>query len=190
MKKLILAAALSAVSAASFAAAPAWDFVQASYVMTDFDDSDLTYEPDGFAISASKLVTDDVFVTGSYSMQNDDIVGIEVDLDRMSLGLGYRYALSNRTDLFGIVSYEDVEISGSGTSESEDGYGLTAGARSMVMDNIELRGAVKYIDTDSGSDTSLIIGGDYFFSPAFAVGVSYETSDDVSTFGLNARYNF
>ena len=42
----------------------------------------------------------------------------------------------------------------------------------MVMDNIELRGAVKYIDTDSGSDTSLLIGGDYFFSPAFAIGVT------------------
>lgn len=190
MKKLILAAALSAVSAASFAAAPAWDFVQASYVMTDFDDADLNYEPDGFSISASKLVTDDVFVTGSYSMQNDDIFGTEVDFDRLSLGLGYRYALSNKTDLYGIVSYEDVEISGSGESENEDGYGLTAGARSMVMDNIELRGAVKYIDTDSGSDTSLLIGGDYFFSPAFAVGVSYETSDDLSTFALNARYNF
>lgn len=108
----------------------------------------------------------------------------------MSLGLGYRYALSNKTDLYGIASYEDVEVSGSGASESEDGYGLTAGARSMVMDNIELRGAVKYIDTDSGSDTSLPIGGDYFFSPAFAVGISYETSDDLSTFGLNARYNF
>ena len=147
MKKLILAAVLSAVSAASFAAAPAWDFVQASYVMTDFDDADLNYEPDGFAISASKLVTDDAFVTGSYSIQNDDIFGSEIDFDRLSLVLGYRYALSGTTDFFGIVSYEDVEISGSGESESEDGYGLTAG-------------------------------------------VSYETSDDLSTFGLNARYNF
>ena len=60
----------------------------------------------------------------------------------------------------------------------------------MVMNNVELRGAVKYIDSDSGSDTSIIIGADYFFSPAFAVGVGYEASDDLSTFALNARYNF
>ncbi|NDW22108.1 outer membrane beta-barrel protein [Alteromonas hispanica] len=190
MKKLILAAALSAISAGSFAAAPAWDFVQGSYVMTDFDDSDFEYEPDGFAISASKLVTDRVFVTGDYSQQNDDIFGLEVDLDMLTLGLGYRYALSNQTDLFGIVSYEDIEVSGVGESDGEDGYGLTAGARSMVMDNVELRGAVKYIDSDSGSDTSIIIGADYFFSPAFAVGVGYEASDDLNTFALNARYNF
>ena len=105
MKKLALAVALSVASAGAFAAAPAWDFVQGSYVITDFDESDFSYEPDGFAFSASKLLTDDVFVTGEYSMQEDDIL-------------------------------------------------------------------------------------DYFFSPIFAVGVSYETSDDLSTFGFNARYNF
>ncbi len=190
MKKIALAVALSVASTGAFAAAPAWDFVQGSYITTDFDESDFEYEPDGFAISASKLVTDDVFVTGEYSQQNDDILGIEVDLDMLTLGLGYRYAISNTTDLFGIVSYEKVEISGSGESEDEDGYGLTAGARSMVTDNVELRGAIKFIDTDRGSDTSFLVGADYFFSPAFAVGVSYETSDDLSTLGLNARYNF
>jgi opacity protein-like surface antigen len=179
MKKLALAVALSVASAGAFAAAPAWDFVQGSYVITDFDESDFSYEPDGFAFSASKLLTDDVFVTGEYSM-----------LDMLTLGLGYRYALSQRTDLFGIVSYEDVELSGSGQSADEDGFGLQAGVRSMILDNLELRGAIKYIDLDEDDDTSVLVGADYFFSPMFAVGVSYETSDDLSTFGFNARYNF
>ncbi|BCO17245.1 MULTISPECIES: outer membrane beta-barrel protein [unclassified Alteromonas] len=190
MKKLALAVALSVASAGAFAAAPAWDFVQGSYVITDFDESDFSYEPDGFAFSGSKLVTDDVFVTAEYSMQEDDILGIDVDLDMLTIGLGYRYAWSEKTDLFGIVSYEDVELSGSGQSADEDGFGLTAGVRSMVTDNIEVRGAVKYIDLDEDDDTSVLVGADYFLSPMFAVGLSYETSDDLSTFGINARYNF
>lgn len=60
----------------------------------------------------------------------------------------------------------------------------------MVTDNIEVRGAVKYIDLDEDDDTSVLVGADYFLSPMFAVGLSYETSDDLSTFGINARYNF
>lgn len=190
MKKLALAVALSVASAGAFAAAPAWDFIQGSYVITDFDESDFSYEPDGFAFSGSKLITDDIFITGEYSMQEDDILGIDVDLDMLTLGVGYRYALSNKTDLFGIVSYEDVEISRTGLSDDEDGFGLQAGVRSMILDNLELRGAIKYIDLDEDDDTSVLVSADYFFSPVFAVGVSYETSDDLSTFGLNARYNF
>ena len=190
MKRTLLALALGVVSINAFAAAPSWDYVQAGYVSTDFDDADIDFKPSGFSLSGAKLLGENVFVTGTYSQQSDDIFGVDIDLDMASLGLGYRYGLTQNTDFFGVVSYENIEISGAGESEDDNGYGLTAGVRSIVTDSVELRGAIRYLDIADDGDTFFVAGADYFFSPQFAIGVSYETSSDLSFFNVNARYNF
>jgi opacity protein-like surface antigen len=191
MKKVVLASALL-LSIGSIQAAESvrWDSASLSYQSVDLDGDKLT----GFGVSGIKLIGKDFFVAGSYSSVSDDIdvFGSKVDLDlnKLSVGLGYRHAISNNTDLFGIVSYQDVEIEasfqGNSGDESENGYGLQAGIRSLVTENIELSGSLSYVDIADESETGFDVSAMYHFTEKFSAGVGYGKSDDVDSLSLSA----
>jgi long-subunit fatty acid transport protein len=133
-------------------------------------------------------------VSGSYSSVSDKEYGVNWDYNTMSLGLGYRTALTQNTDFFGVVSYEDVELEASsgGFSESggDNGYGLAVGVRSMLTDKFELNGGFKYIDIAEESDTALSVGALYNFTNQFSAGVGITKSDDIDTVSVSAVYYF
>lgn len=191
MKKLLLSTLCIAgfSSGAAFAEqAPKWDFVQASYMKIDIDDTD--FEPSGLAISGSALLDQDVFVTGSYAALSEDAFGTDIDFNTMSIGLGYKHSVNTTTDVFGVISYEYAEVEARGEDEDDSGFGLTAGVRSMVTEQVELSGAISYIDIADDSETSFSVGADYFMSSEFSLGVAFSTSSDASTTAINARYSF
>jgi len=191
MKKLLLSTLCIAgfSSGTAFAEqAPKWDFVQASYMKVDIDDTDI--EPSGLAIDGSALVGQDIFVMGTYAALSDDIFGTDIDFNTMSLGLGYKHSVNNTTDVYGVLSYEYAEVEADGDDIDDSGFGLTAGVRSMVTDQVELSGVISYIDIADDSETSFGVGADYFFTPEFSVGVAFSTSSDASTTAINARYSF
>ncbi|WP_175405163.1 outer membrane beta-barrel protein [Salinimonas lutimaris] len=193
MKYPLLLCALGAASLPAMAVSPAWDYVQATYVQADIESPVGDFKPKGVIPYISKKITDDIFVAGSYSQIDDTWQGVDMDVTQGTAGVGYRYGLNQTTDVYGILSYEYADIeyaSALGTlTTDDDGYGLTAGVRSMVMPNVELKGSVRYIDT-TDSTTSVNVGADYLISPEFAVGLNYDMGDDVDVFGVNARYNF
>lgn len=195
MKKAVLVSALLlSVGAAQAAESPRWDRVSASYQSVDVDSETLT----GFGVSGSKLIGEDFFVTASYASSSDDIdvfgTKVDVDFNTLSAGLGYRYAISNNSDVFGVVSYEDVELDASAQgvsdSASDNGYGLTAGIRSMVSDKIELTGSIQYIDIADESETAFSVSGLYNFTEQFSAGLGYTKADDVDTISVSATYFF
>jgi hypothetical protein len=184
MKKIVLTSALL-LSFGSVQAADSlsWDSVALSYESADFDGEELS----GFGLAGSKLVGENIFIEGSYRSVSDDvdIFGSEVDLElyRMSLGLGYRHAISTTTDFFGVVSYEDIEadasLQGNSASESENGYGLNVGLRSLVLENVELKGSIGYLDIADESETTFSVSGMYHFTEQFSAKVSYTDIDEV-----------
>lgn len=195
MKKAVLVSALLlSFGSAQAAESPRWDRVSASYQSVDVGSETLT----GFGVSGSKLIGDDFFVTASYAKASDDVdvMGTNLDLDfnTLSAGLGYRYAIAKNSDVFGVVSYEDIEfkMSAQGVSDktSDNGYGLTAGIRSMVSDKIELIGAVQYVDIADDSETAFSVSGLYNFTEQFSAGLGYTKSDDVDTISVSATYFF
>ena len=113
-------------------------------------------------------------------------------MDYASAGVGYRYGLTQNTDFFGEVTYEyvniDVELD-SISGEDDNGYGITAGIRSMLSEQFELRGAIRYIDIED-DETAFEIGADYFFTPQFSFGATYVIADDVDLLDVSARYTF
>jgi opacity protein-like surface antigen len=191
MKKVVLVSALL-LSMGSIQAAESvrWDSASLSYQSVDVEGDKLT----GFGVSGTKLIGEDFFIAGSYSSLSDDVdlfgSKLELDFNTLSVGLGYRHAISNKTDLFGIVSYEDMEVKasfqGESDSESENGYSLQAGIRSLVTENIELSGSLSYVDITDGSETSFDVSAIYHFTNQFSAGIGYGKSDDLDTLTLSA----
>ena len=191
MKRTIIASILGALSLNAFAASPSYDFVKAGYVQADIEDAG-DFEPTGFQIQGVKSLNESVYITGRYGQLGEDVAGVDIDLDYASAGIGYRYGLTAKTDFFGEVTYEyvnlDVELDGI-SGEDDNGYGVTAGIRSMLTEQFELRGAIRYIDIEE-DDTAFEIGADYFFTPQFSFGATYVIADDVDLLGVSARYTF
>lgn len=191
MKKLLLASSLFlALGSAQAAEAPKWDFVDASYLSTKADGDRFN----GLGLSASKLINENVFVLGSYSYQNIDEDQYEADINGFSAGVGYRHAVAENTDVFGAVEYiyvdADAEVSGGGSfSDSENGYGMKLGVRSMLTNEFEVQGVVNYVDLD-GSDTSFTVKGLYHFNKQFALGAGFTKADDADTLSATATYFF
>jgi opacity protein-like surface antigen len=191
MKRTILASIFGALSLNTFAASPSYDFVKAGYVQADIEDAG-DFEPSGFQIQGFKSLNENVYLTGRYGQLSEDVSGVDIDLDYASAGVGYRYGLTQNTDFFGEVTYEyvniDVELD-SISGEDDNGYGITAGIRSMLSEQFELRGAIRYIDIED-DETAFEIGADYFFTPQFSFGATYVIADDVDLLGVSARYTF
>ena len=191
MKRTILASIFGALSLNAFAASPSYDFVKAGYVQADIEDAG-DFEPSGFQIQGFKSLNENVYLTGRYGQLGEDVSGVDIDLDYASAGVGYRYGLTQNTDFFGEVTYEyvniDVELD-SISGEDDNGYGITAGIRSMLSEQFELRGAIRYIDIED-DETAFEIGADYFFTPQFSFGATYVIADDVDLLGVSARYTF
>ena len=191
MKRTILASILGALSLNAFAASPSYDFIKAGYVQADIEDAG-DFEPTGFQIQGFRSLNESVYITGRYGQLGEDVAGVDIDLDYASAGIGYRYGLTAKTDFFGEVTYEyvnlDVELDGI-SGEDDNGYGVTAGIRSMLTEQFELRGAIRYIDIEE-DETAFEIGADYFFTPQFSFGATYVIADDVDLLGVSARYTF
>lgn len=178
-KIALLVAASFLCAPAVFAASPDFNYVEGGYTELEFDNSN--FEPDGIKVSGSASVSKNLFLNGSYSDASDG-----ADYNQLSLGLGYRVAANSNTDVYGIVSYEELEI---GKSD-DNGYGLTAGVRSFVTANIELDGGLSYIDIDNNDETFLNLGASYYITPVAAVNLAYRTSDDIDMLTLSGRYSF
>lgn len=195
MKKVLLVSALLlSLGSVQASDSPRWNSASISYQSVDIDGNNLT----GFGFSGSKLLGQDFFVMGSYGNASDDIDGfgsnVKLDFNTLVVGLGYRYAISQSSDIFSVVSYEDVEVEASyqGNSESisDNGYGLTIGVRSMLSETIELSGSIQYLDIADETQTAFSVSALYNFTEQFSAGVGYSKADDVDTVSVSAVYFF
>ena len=191
MKKIALVSALLlSMGTAQAAETLRWDSMSVSYDSVDLDGEKVS----GFSLSGTKLVAENVFL-GSIS---DDIgvanMKIDVEMDSFSIGAGYRHALAENTDVFGIFSFEDVNSKASLGDISErdngNGYGLETGIRSLVTEQLELMGSISYIAIKDDSETSFNASALYHFTDQFSAGLGYSTADDVDVVSLSAVWFF
>lgn len=188
--KLLLLATLVIASTPTFSETPDFNFIEAGYGIGDIDDLD-GVSLKGFAIDGSFTVGENGFITANYSSLGDEDFGIDIDAVTSSIGFGYRYSLADSTDAYASISYEYVEadIEGFG-SDDDSGFGLTVGVKSRLTDQFELDGSIGYINIADESEVGFGISGHYYFTPKFAVGVSYSTAADLSVTAISARYAF
>jgi hypothetical protein len=163
----------------------------------------LSAKGDGFQLSGSAAFGENLFGFASFgSLGLDkfkidgvsvDAGGAEVKVKPLSLGVGFHWALSPNLDFVSSVSFERLKVSLSEAdfSESANGYGLGVGLRGRVGESLELTGNLKYVDIEE-SDFVYGVGGRYYFTPAFAVGIDYSKYDDsnLTNLGISLRYDF
>lgn len=175
---------------------PKWDLVEIGYVEADFDEDDTS--PSGISGSFSKAVGKGFYLTGRYRDVSEDVSiaggNVEVELSQLSLGGGYSVHVTDTTDVYGQVTYENLELGASGAggsaSEDENGFGAEIGVRSMLTDQFELGAKIGYLDVEDLSETTLGASAYYYVTDSVAVGATYETWDGIDFMGLNLRYAF
>lgn len=182
MKKGIIAAAVAAAALSPLAASA--DDVSYSFVEIDYVDVDLAGTSEsGFGLKGSVGVGDNFHVTLDHS-------GVSfpagVDLNRTSLGFGYHGELGDNASFYADLAWESIDF---GALGDDDGYSIEIGARGMVADSFELQGYVGQIDV-GGSETLYGIEGRYYFSDEMAVGLGWESIDNIDTLEVGFRYNF
>jgi len=203
MKKLLLASTLLALSSASFAetaaeASPNWKFVEASYVSSTFDDDEDDIDASGYALKSSTTLGDNFLVTASYNTVSDEMnmygYDVEITLSQLSVGLGYKYNISQATDIYGIVSYRgyvaEVEAGGAKEDADESGYGIELGAKTMLTPNLEVGGGLDYTSVDGETDTGLVGTINYAFTTSFSIGAGVTTSSDITSVLATLRLSF
>ena len=189
---LAASAALS-LSSPSLAASPKWNLLEVNYQTISIDDLD-GFDPKGFGINGSYLLSDDVFVTGKFSRASDDLSGVDFDFDQANVGIGYRYALNGATDVYATLSYEKVELTASANGASgnadDDGLGVAVGTRSMLMDALEVGAYVSYVNLGDAGEVGYGVDANYYLTDSFAVNVGYQSIADFDTLRLGVRFAF
>ncbi|NDV90772.1 outer membrane beta-barrel protein [Alteromonas sp. 345S023] len=174
----VVTATLSSYSA--MADTPDWQYVEGGYTKVDFDGNE-SFEPDGLNINSKYLLNSNVYLNGEYSFFEEG----EADFDMLTLGAGYRLPVNATTDAYFGANLERL----GGDFDDETGYSINAGLRSMVTEQIELAGEVGYYDVYDGEAT-VKIGANYYITPQWAVGASYESIDELDILQVTARYAF
>lgn len=177
------------ISGAAFAEGFDYNYINGSYGQMEIDAGGADVDGDSIGIGGSFAVSDSFHVFGGYDTADFDF---GIDATDLQLGVGYNMPVSDTVDFIGSVSYLWTEVdTGFGTVD-DNGFGLGVGLRAMASPVFELNGGVSYADYGSGSDGDTAFGGGflYHFTEAFAVGLSGEWGDDISTYALNGRFSF
>lgn len=189
MKKKILAVGLlAALPLTSFAETPSFDFVQGGYANWDIDGISGSF--DGFQVSANKSLNKNFYFNGDYQSVSKG----SLDSKFSTVGLGYRYKLSNSAVFFGELDWAnlnvDVNLGSFSAGANDSGYQAAAGFRGMVSPKFELKGAVEYLDLGSDDSTSYVVGAAYNFNKAASLYSDVKFDKDSTRYTVGVRYNF
>lgn len=188
MKKLVLMSGILSIFSAATALAetPSFNFIEGGYSNYSINDED----GDGFVIRGSLELTNNIYIQGEATeITVDDasegsFVNDDLDLGYQTFGIGYKSDIGENAVLFTSINYLNTESDFRGSSNSEDGYTLSAGMRSMVTDATELYGEVSHIDVNDTS-TALTLGARQHLTENFGVFAEYTKLDD----GEQDHYN-
>lgn len=195
MLRSVLFTALLAFSASASAQGFNYDYFSVGYsqIEVDTDGFGGNIDGDAFGAAGSWGISDSFVVFGSFQTgELEDDVGASADVTLYDLGLGYVMPLSETIDLIGSVSYEYQELSESGFSIDENGYGLGLALRAMAGQSVELNAGIQYVDLGDvfEDETSLNLGALYSVTDNIQVGLAGTFGDDVTFYTLNGRFFF
>lgn len=108
-----------------------------------------------------------------------------IDRTDFSFGGGYHMPLNRRTDFFAEIEIVNVDTD----LGDDDGFRFGGGLRSLVAKELELRGALRYVDLGDG-ELVLDFGAQYLINPAWAAFIDVSEGDDFGGYRIGGRYNF
>lgn len=186
MKYCVLLAALLAAPLAAFAEGLSYNYVQLNWMASGDVEAEgpgfnVDGDADGLSLGGVFSFSDMLFVTASYADINVDLDGGgDADGKALSVGLGaHSNAFTGSVDLFGVVSYNDVE---SGPND-DSGFGIELGARTMFTEQIEGFISFHSADLGDGELEGFSLGGLYSLNPMWSIGLEYQSGETEFEFG-------
>ena len=150
---------------------------------SELDDTNI--DGDGMAFGGSLRLDELFYVVVDYEKLDYD-AGIDIDI--LQAGVGLIVDLQ-AVDVVGELAILDRDADSRLVSYSDTGFRLSAGARTYVIPELELRGLVNHAELD-GTDTWYTLAADYFFNPFFSVTISKDLSSELDRFSAGLRYYF
>jgi len=157
-----------------------YTYIEANFLWTDSDG--LGEELTGGEITGSLELPLNLFVQLTGSQLSDS-----TDVDQYRLGVGWHFGLIPRLDAYGIASYAETEIDGSGGSFDDEGWVFELGLRFLLTDSLEVNGSMEWVDLDE-SDVGGSLGVRYYIIDALSLGARVETLDSDETISVGARF--
>jgi hypothetical protein len=183
-----------------------YNFLEADILITDSDD-DLERDS-AFSTSASYRIIDQLFVFGGFSKSSasektyvrrvDRDVEFDIDVSGFGIGAGYIYPIKPNWDANvtlgyskGKVDYDpDPKDFGVDLDEDIDSIDISGGVRAMYTPKIELSAFLEYSKFDDDSDTSVVMGGQYYILDNLSAGVVADIDSDGISLSARARFYF
>lgn len=164
-------------------------YFQIGYLETDIDVFDET--ADGFGTRGSFGFAENFFVFTEFNAQEISVLGFDVDVDQLAIGLGGHYPLNENIDLVGRIGAAEIDID---NVLDESGYLVAAGLRGQAGDNVELEFSVVHQDLGDDqidlSDTGFEVMARYYFTKRWAASVEYQDIGEFSSVLAGVRYTF
>ena len=150
-----------------------------------------------FLIGGSYNLSSNFNLLGDYSTTTLASEGsVDLDYDTIALGVGFHTPMNEKTDFIASLKYVSIDLSvTSGFASAEvadaDGYSIGAGVRHELSDKVEANLGLDYTEIDDASETTITVGGRYFFNEKLSAALSYQSGeDDNDGIAGTIRYNF
>lgn len=179
MLALLCAAQIMAVQAADLD----YRYAEVRYQRVDLDNG---VDGDGIGASGWYRFHPRLFAVGD--LASLDIDG-GTDITLIGAGLGTITPLSSNWDGIAMVMLRRADIDGNAVDITENGYAVQLGVRGQPGPKLEARAFLNYVDV-GGSDTSVTLSGDYYFTPAFSAGAAFNFGGDADTLSIGGRFYF
>lgn len=162
---------------------PTYTYAELGYVNLDVDGGGSL---DGFRLGGSIALNPQFHILADYLRVSDD----PLTLDGTVLAAGFNMPLGGgATDFVARVGWVRAGAEIFGFDESDDGWMVQGGVRSMVSPELELNAFITHTDV-AGSDTAFSIGAVYRFANAFGVFGNAEFADGSTLASAGVRLSF
>ena len=196
IKQGFLAVVILTASSGAISKEISYNFIQGTYISTSVDSGTTSgdVDGDGLFIDGSFGIAPHIALTAGYGGRSfDTFLGIDVDTTSLTFGVTAHTSVANGTSIFGNFSVlkAEIEVSDGFTTVDDDDTGniITVGLRHMATEAVELD--LDFSRTDVFDDTDNTIGfrARFYVNQQFSLGIGYETSSDIDTLLLNARFD-
>ena len=187
MKRSLLAIAILSLPLAAGAAELDYNYIEGGYSRLAPDGT--INQADGFGLNGSVSISEQLFLYGGWS--NNEIDGSATDVDVQRIGLGWRNALSDRTDLVVNANYLKFDVDFGILGLDAEGYEAEVGVRHAFGDHFEGQASLGYVD--GGDFNGAVYGkltGQYRFNQRWGLVGSALIRDDVKEYFFGPRLSF
>ena len=151
----------------------------------ELDDADVDIDGDGFALAGSYRIDELFYGLADYEVLDYDD-GVDTTLLQVGAGMIFPY---DKVDLIAEFTLADYDVDGNSSRDSDTGFRVAGGARGYLFPNVEVRGALNYLELDD-EDVYISLAADYFVTKDFSINIAKDFSGDVDRLSLGARYYF